>query len=498
MIAFALKSVSVTILFFLFYRVALREQKMLNFNRCFLIVGLLASIIIPQINILYAIPTELGPLPVEQIISVESPIIESTSQINYQLLFTGIYITVLGILMVRFIYHLWCLYRLYNQSEKEVYHGAELVLTQEEALPFAFMNFIFVNRDAYDNREIDDRILQHELAHVRQRHSWDILIVESFRVLFWFNPILWFYKNDIRLNHEFLADHEVTHGTSEICSYQCLLLGLNQKQLTAGSPLTNSINYFVTKKRLEMMLKTTRLRDSGLRITLSILFAMVMVFTFHNRTYAQGPGASPAEIEEYESFIKRSWSQDGEMITIRLIDANRMREIAAKFNEEQAEKFEQYEIPPPPPPPAPPAPPSPATMPSPPSPPPAPPSPTAMSAPAPPSPPTPTAIPAPPAPPAPVLHEHNEAPHVSHIHTIDPEPRVHPAPVASPEPVVHPSKLIEFTSADQYEKYFFNGKELDFQTMENKLNTTQSFHVRISSDNSVYVTTDEKNNQQKQ
>ena len=72
---------------------------------------------------------------------------------------------------------------------------------------FSFLNRIVITRRDYEHDF--DTVLSHELAHVRQRHSWDILLVEVLRVFFWFNPVLIFYKKSLQQVHEYLADREV-------------------------------------------------------------------------------------------------------------------------------------------------------------------------------------------------------------------------------------------------------------------------------------------------
>src|SRR5690606_39098385 len=82
----------------------------------------------------------------------------------------------------------------------------------------------------------------------------DILFIEALKTIFWFNPLLYFYKKAIQLNHEFLADEAVLNTNHNTAGYQNLLL-----QLTSGSTvaLASNINFSITKKRFIMMTKTT-------------------------------------------------------------------------------------------------------------------------------------------------------------------------------------------------------------------------------------------------
>jgi N-acetylmuramoyl-L-alanine amidase len=95
----------------------------------------------------------------------------------------------------------------------------------------------------------------HELVHVTQKHSLDILFIELLKVIFWFNPIFIFYKKAIQLNHEFLADDEIVKTYNNVPFYQNLLLQKNSNIQTIY--LASNLNYLVTKKRLIMMTKST-------------------------------------------------------------------------------------------------------------------------------------------------------------------------------------------------------------------------------------------------
>ena len=128
-------------------------------------------------------------------------------------------------------------------------------LVEERTLPYTFLNSIFINSDDYYNRNIEDELYTHELVHVTQKHTLDILFIEFLKVIFWFNPMLILYKKAIQLNHEFLADEEIVKTYNNVPFYQNLLL-----QKGSGNPtiyLASNLNYLVTKKRLIMMTKNT-------------------------------------------------------------------------------------------------------------------------------------------------------------------------------------------------------------------------------------------------
>ena len=86
-----------------------------------------------------------------------------------------------------------------------------------------------------------------------QRHTFDVLLIEFLKIIFWFNPIFYILKKSIQLNHEFLADTKVITNHKNISEYQYLLL--NKTAWNNEYYLASNLNYLLTKKRLLMMTK---------------------------------------------------------------------------------------------------------------------------------------------------------------------------------------------------------------------------------------------------
>ena len=116
---------------------------------------------------------------------------------------------------------------------------AKLVLIEKDVIPHSFLNNIFLNKKHYLEGRIEKEILAHELAHVKQYHSFDILLAQSFQCIFWFNPLFRFYTKAIQLNHEFLADESVVRSTANQLVYQQLLLSKasGKERFSLASPL---------------------------------------------------------------------------------------------------------------------------------------------------------------------------------------------------------------------------------------------------------------------
>ena len=158
-------------------------------------------------------------------------------------------------------------------------------MLKEQVLPHTFLNYIFINKRDYKTDRLEQQILTHELTHVEQKHTLDVLFIELLITLFWFNPIFRYYKKAIQLNHEFLADDAVIQTHKNITEYQLLLVHKSTQQ--NNSYLASNFNYSLTKKRL-LMMTTPSSRTSILLKKLMVLPLIAgFMFAFAQRVEAQ-------------------------------------------------------------------------------------------------------------------------------------------------------------------------------------------------------------------
>lgn len=259
MIDFLLKSTISLIVFLGFYHLVLEREKMHQFNRFYLLFSIIISLAIPFLTfeIIKIVPVvqTIEPMIEESFPIATSEIIteEKTNYLPY--IIWSLYALISFLLLLRFGKNIWKLIAKSKSNPNVKYKNANLVLVDEKTLPHTFLNSIFINFDDYKNRNIEDELYTHELVHVTQKHTLDILFIEFLKVIFWFNPIFIFYKKAIQLNHEFLADEEIVKTYNNVPFYQNLLL----QKSNGNQPiyLASNLNYLVTKKRLIMMTKST-------------------------------------------------------------------------------------------------------------------------------------------------------------------------------------------------------------------------------------------------
>lgn len=288
MILYFLKSAICLALLLAFYHLVLEKEKMHTFNRFYLLGSVLFSFLAP----LYIIYTDVVPVVYHAIeakpqtftteVLSSKDIVET---FNYTKLFTGIYIFISFILMLRFCRNLFNIIYKISKNSKVNYLSSKLVLVDDKIVPHTFWNYIFINKNEYESNKIEQELFTHELTHATQKHTLDVLILEILQILFWINPLFILLKKAVQLNHEFLADEKVINQHKNTFQYQHLLL--NRAAWKNDYYLASNLNYSLTKKRLLMM--TTQ--SSHTKILLKKLAIIPLltgfVFLFAERVEAQ-------------------------------------------------------------------------------------------------------------------------------------------------------------------------------------------------------------------
>ena len=129
--------------------------------------------------------------------------------------------------------------------------GSVLVVHRREIAPFSWMKFIVLSEK--DRADGGRAVLLHEQAHVRLRHSYDLLLAELLVCVQWFNPAAWCVKRELQAVHEYEADEAVVREGVNAKEYQLLLI---KKAVGARRySLANSFNHSSLNKRITMMIK---------------------------------------------------------------------------------------------------------------------------------------------------------------------------------------------------------------------------------------------------
>ena len=259
---YILKSAVCLSLFYLFYRLLLSKETFHRFNRIALLGILFLSLLIPFIEVTTAHQTELSQtvLTVEQLltmaeamdpaeVSVAQPEELSISWVQVLLLF---YLVGIIFFACRNLYSLSRLLLLIKSGKRErLEGGVRLIVLEREVAPFSWMRYIVISRK--DLEEDGREILIHEMAHIQNRHSIDLLVADICIFFQWFNPGIWLLKQELQNIHEYEADETVINEGIDAKDYQLLLI--KKAVGTRLYSMANSFNHSKLKKRITMMLK---------------------------------------------------------------------------------------------------------------------------------------------------------------------------------------------------------------------------------------------------
>ena len=295
MILYLLKSTMCLALLLGVYHLLLVRACTFQFNRFFLLFGICFSLATPLIQVetlketisnelpdglsISEFENELETINISTIAMFENENVMADSKIGVfnskGILLLSIYLVVALFLLIRYISNIQKLLRRNKSADRIQYKNVRLNLIDENIAPHSFLNCIFISKTEFKTR-MDDHLFTHELAHVQQKHTLDILFVEWIKIVFWFNPIMTLYSKAIRANHEYLADQTVIKSHKNITEYQYQLLEYLTKFKSPS--FASHLNYSITKKRFKMMKKKISKTSATISIAMLVpvlLFALL-------------------------------------------------------------------------------------------------------------------------------------------------------------------------------------------------------------------------------
>jgi TonB family protein len=270
-------------LFFGFYHFLLRKETFFDINRMFLLLalglGLTLPLMRPVLGLLFetspAYSFTIGELTA-QTVGVET--INTANNWNISSVIFSIYLLGVGLLTFRLVHNLFKIYQLKQQGTLLFKDNYSIIEISELGMPFSFGKYLFVPIQFQIDATDEQKIIKHELVHIREKHTLDIILVEILTILFWFNPLLQLFQTALKEVHEYAADKEVLRSTP-VKNYGHLLL--QQAFPNIELQLIHNFNQSQLKKRIKMMTKKPSTKSAFLKymfiapvvIAISILFS---------------------------------------------------------------------------------------------------------------------------------------------------------------------------------------------------------------------------------
>lgn len=236
------------------YYLLLHKKTFFNINRWYLLATLLLSIAIPlaqpflpissNTTLTFSLPEMIVS---SQVHSSDAPSI-ITHTTNWLSVFYNAGLFLFGSI---FLYNVFKIIFQITHLRKHRQSNYTIVELPKNNSPFSFFNYIFISPKGNYSEEEWKQIIIHETTHARQLHSLDMLLLEIVKIIFWWNPLVYFYKMALRDVHEFQADQATTqnHDKKE---YSRLLF--RQSQSGMQTAVTSNFIHSQLKKRIKMMM----------------------------------------------------------------------------------------------------------------------------------------------------------------------------------------------------------------------------------------------------
>jgi bla regulator protein BlaR1 len=321
-------------LFLLVYDLFLKRETFFNHNRAYLLITSLLSLILPFLKFpeLKTMATEdvVIHLP-EVFIGIKTPSaydiqIAEQAGIILEQPQTPIWqsITLIGIALATFIFlfKIIKLYGLKHRNPKRWQGNVLVVKLIKSSAAFSFFNTIFMGERIPEAQK--PIIYKHELVHIKELHTLDLLFFEILRIIFWFNPLVYIYQNRIKELHEYIADAKAVKQSGKADYYQSLL---NQVFDVNNVSFTNT--FFKTsliKKRISMLQKSKSKELNLLKYALLIPMVFGMLIYTSTEVRAQ-------EKINYQNVEDNQELTDEELFQIYFNNILKMKEEGATYFE---------------------------------------------------------------------------------------------------------------------------------------------------------------------
>lgn len=259
-------------LFYAFYLLVMRRTTFFRLNRVLLLAGSYLCLVLPMIP-LRTVSASVAATEVTMVgvgVAAEQSL---RAVFPWKEILLAVYAAGVLITLVLYVISAWKMVRLIRCEEKIERDGCRLIILEQDTPSFSWGRNVVIGRK--DLQETP-AILTHELMHVQHRHSLDLVLFLPIQLLFWWNPLVWITREELRLVHEYEADEGVLQKGIDATQYQLLLVrkAVGQQRFT----LASGFQHAKLKNRITMMLKPTS--SCWMRWSYLALIPVLAVFMF--------------------------------------------------------------------------------------------------------------------------------------------------------------------------------------------------------------------------
>ena len=268
-----------------YYYIALRDKVFHRWNRFYLLASVVLALAVPlmKINIFKNNAEENGTvLRMLQTINSDDEIIIEYSrhnglQLNSDNIISAAYLLITIVFLTVFFLALYKISRLRRKYPEVKMKGINFISTDAKGTPFSFFKSVFWNNAIDLHSRQGQQIFNHEIAHVKEKHSYDKVFMNVVLIFFWMNPFFWLMRKEIGMIHEFIADKESLEDDDVNAFAEMILQTVYPGQ---NYSITNNFFHSPLKRRLLMFTKNKNPRVSYLSRLLVLPLAAIVFFAF--------------------------------------------------------------------------------------------------------------------------------------------------------------------------------------------------------------------------
>ncbi|MFN8240365.1 MAG: M56 family metallopeptidase [Bacteroidales bacterium] len=351
----AVGSALLWIVFFIFYR----NDTFYTRNRFLLLFIILFPLAVPLL------PSLSAPASAPNVLTVITDSVRNAGSFTNSLAPGGtdgesgvswvftIWISGVVLMSVRFLISLASTLMLLRSGSSQRLNGYTLVTTGNDHSPFSFLWFLAIPEKDMDHPS-RDLIINHELVHIKQFHTADLILAELFTTALWFSPFSWLTRRSIILNHEYMADNSTCRKVEDIKVYQYNLLGI-----ASGRNYTVAIHNFNTniKNRIKMINTKRSPAYTAFKnlILVPAVLAIILAFSPAGNLFSQGSQKNPFSAESlkkvygsiymnisYPATVRSNGDTGTVMIILRAKPGGIIETVDTYSSNEGKEKLSKY------------------------------------------------------------------------------------------------------------------------------------------------------------
>ncbi len=274
----------ILIILYILYILLFARDRHFTTARAYLLLAPVVAVTLPLLHIPLFNSTELQTIKhAVQMPEVVLPEVAAQSRENSGMqpwqIAAIIYAIGAGFFLFRLLYQIMLLIRIVGISRKAPAQNGSytLVKTGGKFPTCSFFNYLLWDDTLPLGDEEKNQIMRHEEAHIRQRHSYDVIYYEVLRALFWFNPAIHGLKKALSDVHEFLADEQ---AVEEIGKKSYLSLLAKQILLSFNLSISNNFHQSQTKKRMKMISNINRKKPLWIKLSALAPVMAIIFFVF--------------------------------------------------------------------------------------------------------------------------------------------------------------------------------------------------------------------------